>query len=118
MKISNHFERALLILDTFDQDREMYIYQGYVMNERYIIYVDEGTLWLRHVQRVTHIDHLYIDGDTGGLVLAEHITGNAREMLESIVDRLSGMDAMTFLTDVLLWTPDRVDMNLMLDRIL
>jgi|GEM_PF-4804609 len=39
-------------------------------------------------------------------------------MLESIVDRLSGMDAMTFLTDVLLWTPDRVDMNLMLDRIL
>ena len=73
MKISNHFERALLILDTFDQNREMYIYQGYVMNERYIIYVDEGTLWLRHVQRVTHIDHLYIDGDTGGLVLAEHI---------------------------------------------
>ncbi len=40
------------------------------MNERYIIYVDEGTLWLRHVQRVTHTEHLYIDGDTGGLVLA------------------------------------------------
>lgn len=37
-------------------------------------------------------------------------------MLESIVDKFSEMDALTFLTDVLLWTPDRVDMNLKLDR--
>ncbi|WP_111619339.1 hypothetical protein [Paenibacillus pabuli] len=62
------------------------------------------------------VDHFYIDGDTGGLILAEHIIGNDKEMLELIVDRLSGMDALTFLTDVLLWAPDRVDMNLKLDR--
>ncbi|SEL76221.1 hypothetical protein [Paenibacillus sp. OK003] len=116
MKISNYFELASIVLGSFDQNQELYVYQGYVMNERYIFFVDEGTLWLRHVQKVAHIDHFYIDGDTGGLILAEHITGNAKEMLELIVDRLSGMDALTFLTDVLLWTPDRVDMNLKLDR--
>lgn len=37
-------------------------------------------------------------------------------MLELIVDTLSGMDVLTFLTNILLWTPDRVDMNLKLDR--
>jgi hypothetical protein len=37
-------------------------------------------------------------------------------MLELIVDTLSEMDTFTFLTDILLWTPDRVDMNLKLDR--
>lgn len=37
-------------------------------------------------------------------------------MLELIVDTLSGMHALTFLTDILLWTPDRVDMNLKLER--
>ncbi|CAH1195660.1 MULTISPECIES: hypothetical protein [unclassified Paenibacillus] len=116
MRILTQFELGLLVLGPFDQEAELYIYQGYVMNERYIFFVEEGTLWLRHVQKVANIDHFYIDGDTGGLILAEHITGDAKEMLESIVDKFSEMDALTFLTDVLLWTPDRVDMNLKLDR--
>lgn len=32
------------------------------MNAIYF-FVNEGKLWLQHVQKVAHIDHFYIDGD-------------------------------------------------------
>lgn len=116
MRASEHLKLASIILGPFDDVQDFYIYQGYVMNESYIFFLDEGTLWLRHVHKVAHVDHLYINGDTGGIILAEQPQGNVKELIESIVDRLCGMDALTFLTDVLLWTPERVDMNLKLDR--
>jgi hypothetical protein len=86
------------------------------LNGRQIFILDEGTLWLRHVYKAPHMDHLYIDGDTGGIILAENFKDDAKVFAELIVSRLREMDALTFLTDVLLWTTERVDMNLKLDR--
>ncbi|PYE47160.1 hypothetical protein DFQ00_1159 [Paenibacillus barcinonensis] len=43
-------------------------------------------------------------------MLVEQTRGDTTEIVQRIVDRLSGMNALTFLTDVLLWTPERVDM--------
>ncbi|SDD49933.1 hypothetical protein SAMN05428987_4999 [Paenibacillus sp. CF095] len=114
--MSNLIELASIVVGPLDDGQDFDIYQGYVMNESYIFFLDEGSLWLRHVHKVAHVEHLYINGDSGGIILAEHTQGNIKELIESIMNRLCGMDALTFLTEVLLWTPERVDMNLRLDR--
>ena len=118
MRAAGSLELASLILGPFDEDHQYVLYEGYVLDGRQIFIYDEGTLWLRHVHKAPHMDHLYIDGDTGGIILAENFKDDARVLAELIVSRLRDMDALTFLTDVLLWTPDRVDMNLKLDCLL
>lgn len=70
------------------------------------------------VHKAPHMEYLYVDGETGGMLLAENVVGNAKELTELIVSRLHSMDALTFLTEVLLWTADRSDMNLKLERLL
>ncbi|WP_149847026.1 hypothetical protein [Paenibacillus sp. 37] len=116
MRPSKKLKLASLILGSIDDDENFSLFQGYVMNESYFIFLDEGALWLRHVYKVDRVGNIYINGDAGGIILAEQTQGDARVLIESIVDQLSEMDALTFLTDVLLWTPERVDMNLRLDR--
>ncbi|MBB6023443.1 hypothetical protein HNR77_004543 [Paenibacillus sp. JGP012] len=118
MKTSGKLKLASLILGPLDYANDFCLYQGYVVNECYFIFLEEssGVLWLRHVCKVEHIDNLYINGDGGGIMLIEQTRGDITEIVQRIVDRLSGMDALTFLTDVLLWTPERVDMSLKLDR--
>ncbi|MCP1135700.1 hypothetical protein NKT34_20590 [Paenibacillus polysaccharolyticus] len=118
MKTTGKLKLASLIITSLDDVNDFSLYQGYVINECYFIFLEKSseTLWLRHVYKVDHTDHLYINGDGGGIILVEQTRGNITDVIERIVERLSGMDALTFLTDVLLWTPERVDMSLKLDR--
>ncbi|MBY0206779.1 hypothetical protein [Paenibacillus cucumis (ex Kampfer et al. 2016)] len=92
--MNSKLELATLLLSPFGQDEEVYVYRGYVLSCSYIFYVDENTLLLRHVQKVEGVEHIYIDGHSGGIILAENVTGNTQEIIKSIVKRLSGMDGL------------------------
>lgn len=87
MKASGKLKLASLIIGSIDDVNEFSLYQGYVINECYFIFLEESseTLWLRHVYKVDHTNHLYINGDGGGIILAEQTRGNITGVIERIV---------------------------------
>ncbi|WP_153979269.1 hypothetical protein [Paenibacillus xylanilyticus] len=111
-------ELASMVLGPFDEEHQYALYEGYVLNGRHIFILDDGQLWLRHVHKTPHMEHLYIDGDSGGMIIANNVEGtDVRELIETIITELCGMDGLQFLLDVLLWTPDRGDLNLKLESL-
>jgi hypothetical protein len=111
-----NLELASMILGPFDEAHQYALYEGYVLNGRHIFILDDGQLWLRHVHKAPHMEHLYIDGDSGGMIVANNVEGmDVRELIGTIITELRGMDGLQFLLDVLLWTPDRGDLNLKLE---
>ncbi|MCG7386847.1 hypothetical protein [Paenibacillus sp. ACRRY] len=109
-------ELASMVLGPFDEEHQYALYEGYVLNERHIFILDDGQLWLRQVHKAPHLDHLYLDGDSGGMIIANEVEGmDIRELVEKIINELRGMNGLQFLIDVLLWTPDRGDLNLKLE---
>jgi hypothetical protein len=108
-------ELASMVLGPFDNEWEFALYTGYVLNERFIFIVDDSQLWLRHVHK-TNMGHLYVDGESGGMVIA-NVEGDGRALIDIIIERLQGMSALEFLLETLLWTPERGDINLKLERL-
>lgn len=114
--MSAKLELASVILGPFDQAHQYALYEGYVLNSRHIFILDEGDLWLRQVHKAPHMEHLYIDGDSGGMVIASAVEGvDIRVLIETIITELRMMNGLQFLLDVLLWTKDRGDLNLKLE---
>lgn len=116
MSASVELELASVILGPFDEDHEYSLYEGYVLNGRHIFIMDEDGLWLRAVHKAPHMEHLYIDGDSGGLVVANAVEGvDTRALIETIITELKQMNGLQFLLDIMLWTTDRGDLNLKLE---
>lgn len=111
-------EQASMVLGPFDEDFEYALYTGYVLNEKYIFILDEGQLWLRQVHKAPHLDHLYLDGDSGGLIIANEVEGtDIRVLIETIITELEQINGLQFLLDIMLWTTDRGDINLKLEHL-
>lgn len=115
MSAQINIEQASMVLGPFDNEWEFALYTGYVLNERFIFIVDDSQLWLRHVHK-TQMDRLYVDGESGGMVIA-NVEGDGRELIDIIIERLQGMSALEFLLETLLWTTGRGDINLKLERL-
>lgn len=118
MSAKIELELASVILGPFDEDFEYALYTGYVLNERHIFIMDAGDLWLRQVHKAPHMDHLYIDGDSGGLIIANEVEGkDTRVLIETIITELKQMNGLQFLLDIMLWTKDRGDINMKLEHL-
>ncbi|WP_339274494.1 hypothetical protein MKY59_25835 [Paenibacillus sp. FSL W8-0426] len=116
MSAQINLELASVILGPFDRDHQYALYEGYVLNGRHIFILDEGELWLRQVNKAPGMDHLYLDGDSGGMVIASAVEGaDIRDLIETIITELRMMDGLQFLLDILLWTKDRGDLSLKLE---
>lgn len=116
MNAKIELERASVVLGPFDEDFEYALYEGYVLNGRHIFIMDAGDLWLRQVHKAPHMDHLYIDGDSGGLIIANEVEGmDTRVLIETIITELTQMNGLQFLLDIMLWTKDRGDINMKLE---
>ncbi|MDR9748807.1 hypothetical protein [Paenibacillus taichungensis] len=116
MSAKVELELASVILGPFDEEHEYSLYEGYVLNERHIFIMDAGDLWLRQVHKAPHMDHLYIDGDSGGLIIANEVEGmDTRALIETIISELKQINGLQFLLDIMLWTKDRGDINLKLE---
>ncbi|HBU80862.1 MAG TPA: hypothetical protein DEF35_04370 [Paenibacillus sp.] len=109
-------ELASMVLGPFDEEHRYELYEGYVLNERHIFIMDAGDLWLRQVHKAPHMEHLYIDGDSGGLIIANEVEGmDTRALIETIITELKQMNGLQFLLDIMLWTKERGDINLKLE---
>jgi hypothetical protein len=118
MSAKVELELASMILGPFDEEHQYALYEGYVLNERHIFIMDAGDLWLRQVHKAPHMEHLYIDGDSGGLIIANEVEGmDTRALIETIITELKQMNGLQFLLDIMLWTTDRGDLNLKLEHL-
>lgn len=118
MSAKVELELASMILGPFDEEHQYALYEGYVLNERHIFILDDGQLWLRQVHKAPHMEHLYIDGDSGGLIIANEVEGmDTRALVETIITELKQMNGLQFLIDIMLWTKDRGDINLKLEHL-
>ncbi|WP_440112461.1 hypothetical protein [Paenibacillus sp. QZ-Y1] len=117
MNSHDHFKHGSVAFTPFD-DEEYYHYEGYVLNERYIFFIDENVLWLRQVQQDPNDPNQYMDGESGGIAIGNNVKGNVLNLTTELVTHLRSMDALDFLTQILLWTPERCDFNLQLDRLI
>jgi hypothetical protein len=118
MSAKVELELASMVLGPFDEDHQYALYEGYVLNGLHIFIMDEGALWLRQVNKAPGMDHLYIDGDSGGLIIANAVEGmDTRDLIETIIMELKQINGLQFLLDIMLWTTDRGDINLRLDHL-
>ncbi|UOK62861.1 hypothetical protein MT997_32810 [Paenibacillus sp. OVF10] len=109
-------ELASMVLGPFDEEHRYELYEGYVLSGRHIFIMDAGDLWLRQVNTAPGMDHLYIDGDSGGLIVANEVEGmDTRTLIETIITELTQINGLQFLLDIMLWTKDRGDINLKLE---
>lgn len=113
MNSHDRLEHASVAIAPFDDD-EYYHYDGCVLNKRYIFFIDENVLWLREVQQDPNDPNQYIDGESGGIAIGNNVKGNVHHMTAELVTRLHSMDALEFLTQILLCVPERCDFNLQL----
>ncbi|MGW9526700.1 hypothetical protein ACWHAM_02905 [Paenibacillus terrae] len=107
-------ERAAMVFGPYDQSHNYEIFEGVIYDGQYFFHIEDGGLWLRHVLKVEHPEHthLFVDGDSGGLQLAENIQCDLMEAVSNTIDRLHTMDSMTFLINELLWLNNRGDIKL------
>ncbi|WP_416293074.1 hypothetical protein ACM7Q1_20420 [Paenibacillus illinoisensis] len=118
MSANIELELASMVLGPWDNPHQYALYEGYVLNERHIFIMDEGSLWLRHVHKAPHMDHLYIDGGSGGMIIANEVEGmNTLALIKTIITELKQVNGLQFLLDILLWTKDRGDLNLKLETL-
>lgn len=111
-------ELASMVLGPFDEEHQFALYEGYVLNGRHIFIMDEDGLWLRQVNKVPGMDHLYIDGDSGGLIVANAVEGmDTRVLIETIITELTQINGLQFLLDIMLWLKDRGDINMKLEHL-
>ncbi|AOK91044.1 hypothetical protein ACYCSE_11690 [Paenibacillus sp. SEL1] len=113
---STILEWAAMVYGPFDHLYMYEIYEGVLYGGRYFFHIEDGRLWMRHVRRIEHPEHtrLFVDGDSGGLQLAEGIQRDLMEVVSETIDQLRSMDGMTFLLNELLWLEgeDRYDIQL------
>ncbi|APO47570.1 hypothetical protein BS614_28360 [Paenibacillus xylanexedens] len=112
----DRFEHASVAIAPFDD--EYYHYDGCVLNKRYIFFIDENVLWLREVQPDPNDPSQYMDGESGGIAIGNIVKDNVLNLTTELVTHLRSMDALDFLTKILLCTPERCDFNLQLDRLI
>lgn len=118
MSAKVELELASMVMGPFDEEHQFALYEGYVLNGRHIFIMDAGDLWLRQVNKAPGMDHLYIDGDSGGLIIANAVEGvDTRALIETIITELKQMNGLQFLLDIMLWTKDRGDINLKLEHL-
>ncbi|MCP1186459.1 hypothetical protein [Paenibacillus sp. 1781tsa1] len=111
-------ELASMVMGPWDNPHVYTLYEGYVLNERHIFIIDEGNIWLRSVHKAPYLDHLYLDGDSGGLIIADEVEGmDARVQIETIITALTQVNGLQFLLDIIMCTKDLGDINLKLDRL-
>lgn len=118
MSAQDRFELASVAIGPFDSDDEFYDYEGCALNERYMFFIDAGALWVRSVYQDPEQPRQYIDGESGGMAIGLDATGDIMDITTQLVARLRNMDALDFLTQVLLFTPGRGDFNLQLDGLI
>ncbi|MEK3707422.1 hypothetical protein MKY87_25560 [Paenibacillus sp. FSL R7-0198] len=118
MSAKFELELASMILGPFDEEHQYELYEGYVVNERHIFIMDAGDLWLRQVHKAPHMEHLYIDGESGGLIIANEVEDmDTRILIETIITELTQINGLQFLLDIMLWTKERSDINLKLEHL-
>ncbi|KJD46487.1 hypothetical protein [Paenibacillus terrae] len=107
-------ERAAMVFGPYDQAHMYEIFEGIIYGEHYFFHIEHGCLWLRHVLKIDHPEHthLFVDGDSGGLQLAENIQCDLMTVVSDTIERLHTMDSMTFLLNELLWLENRGDIKL------
>ncbi|MGR6763140.1 hypothetical protein ACU1JV_14975 [Paenibacillus sp. T2-29] len=111
---STELERAALAYGPYDLPHMYEVVEGVLYADHYFFHLENGILWLRHVRKVDHPEHthLFIDGDSGGLQLANNVQRDLLEVVTETLDRLRAIDGLTFLIDELLWLDDRGDLGL------
>ncbi|MBO3285182.1 hypothetical protein MKY98_24415 [Paenibacillus sp. FSL M8-0228] len=111
-----NFEKVSVILGPCDLPHMYELFEGYLIKDRYVMMIDNSVLTLRHVKKERHHSHLYFDGDTGGITLARYVQREDIDVITELVERLRNMDALSFLTDELLWNTCREDIDFDLVR--
>ncbi|MGG4214301.1 hypothetical protein [Paenibacillus sp. FSL L8-0638] len=111
---STILERAALAYGPYDMPHMYELVEGVLYAGHYFFHLEDGILWLRHVRKVDHPEHthLFIDGDSGGLQLANNVQRDLLAVVTETLDRLRVMDGLTFLIDELLWLNNRGDIEL------
>ncbi|MGM1021918.1 MAG: hypothetical protein ACQEXV_15490 [Bacillota bacterium] len=104
-----------------DDDPHMYeLFEGVLYERSYFFYLEHGRLCLRHVRKVEQPDHpyLYVDGESGGLQLAENVQREIMEVVTEMIERLRSKDGLAFLLDELLWLQGRshIELNLVKNK--
>ncbi|KAF6576724.1 hypothetical protein JDW19_01570 [Paenibacillus polymyxa] len=109
-------ERVSMVQGPYDYPHMYEICEGVLYDRQYFFYLENGLLCLRHVKKVeqSYHTHLYLDGESGGLQLAEGVQGEVMQVVTEIIERLRGKDGLTFLFDELLWLHGRgpIELNL------
>jgi len=90
------------------------IFEGVLYNGCYFFYLDNGVLCLRQVHKLNQLEHthLFIDGDSAGLQLAEGIRRDLMEVVTDIIKNWRDKSGLTFLFDELLCLRERGDIQL------
>lgn len=104
-----------------DDDPHMYeLFEGVLYDRSYFFYLEHGILCLRHVRKVEQPDHphLYVDGESGGLQLANNVQREILEVVTELIERLRSKDGLAFLLDELLWLHGRshIELNLVKNK--
>jgi hypothetical protein len=111
-------ELASMVMGPWDSPHVYALYEGYVLNKRHIFIMDEGNLWLRSVHKAPYLDHLYLDGDSGGLIVANEVEGmDTVTLIETIITELKQINGLQFLLDIMMCTKDLGDINLKLEHL-
>ncbi|KAE8558924.1 hypothetical protein [Paenibacillus polymyxa] len=113
-------ERVSMVQGPYDYPHMYEIFEGVLYDCQYFFYLENGILCLRHVKKVeqSYHTHLYLDGESGGLQLAEGVQGEVMQVVTEIIERLRAKDGLTFLFDELLWLHGRgpIELNLFKKR--
>lgn len=118
MSMNIELELASMVLGPWDEPHQYALYEGYVLNGSHIFIMDEGVLWLRQVYKAPPMKHLYLNGDSGGLIIANEVEGmDTRTLIESIITELAKVDGLQFLLDIIMNTKDLGDINFKLERL-
>ncbi|ASR48446.1 hypothetical protein B4V02_17940 [Paenibacillus kribbensis] len=109
-------ERVSMVQGPYDLPHMYEICEGVLYDRQYFFYLENGILCLRHVKKVEqpYHTHLYLDGESGGLQLAEGVQGEVMQVVTEIIERLRAKDGLTFLFDEPLWLYGRgpIELNL------
>ncbi|MEK4457334.1 MULTISPECIES: hypothetical protein [Paenibacillus] len=114
MSKSLALEWASMVYGPYDLPHMYEIFEGVLYKGCYFFYLDNGVLCLRQVRKLEQLEHthLFIDGDSAGLQLAEGIRRDLMEVVSDIIRNWRDKSGLTFLFDELLCLRERGDIQL------
>ncbi|MGW8959064.1 hypothetical protein [Paenibacillus sp. NPDC055715] len=116
MTQSVELKRVTMVYGPNDDPHMYELFEGVLYERSYFFYLEHGILYLRHVRKVEQPDHpqLYVDGESGGLQLAENVQREIMEVVTELIERLCSKNGLAFLLDELLWLHGRshIELNL------